>query len=267
MSRNGKVWWYIKRILKFLSQTDPLPPPQFKLLQHLIQMEKGVFSAMYTTMLTLQIIYEFVIDTLLLRFPQRHHNRRSQHQHKCPEEHWRNFPFRFSLPYSSGWPRSFPESLSPQGIPSQYHQAGIKQFAMQVQGGRPSLIQFITFTFSFLIGHLFTSWSITFSTTNPTFLSLWLPLPQGISWRRHEDISISIKNSLPNHRTEEKRGYLEGGRHRAPILWRTRLRLTLLICWQGPRRNQRRWCQEDSCFACKLLWMQGQSRSSPENEA
>ena len=150
----------------------------------------------------------------------------------------KNLFFRFYLPYSFGWVRSFPESLFPQGIPSQYNQAGIKQFAKQIQGGRPSLIQIITFTFSFLIWHLFTSWSITFSTTNPTFLSLWLPLPQGISWRRHEDISISFKNSLPNHRTEEKRGYLEGGRRRAPILWHTRLRLTLLICWQGPTHSQ-----------------------------
>ena len=147
---------------------------------------------------------------------------------------WQKFLFRFSLLYSSGRIRSFPESLSPQGIPSQYHQAGIKQ----IQGGRPSLIQIITFTFSFLIWHLFPPWSITFSTTNPTFLSLWLPLPQGISWRRHEHISISIKNSLPNHRTEEKRGYLEGGRRRAPILWHTRLTLTLLICWQGPTHSQ-----------------------------
>ena len=114
----------------------------------------------------------------------------------------------------------------------------IRQFAKQIQGGRPSLIQIITFTFSFLIWHLFTSWSITFSTTNPTFLSLWLPLPQGISWRTHADTSISFKNSLPNHRTEEKSGYLEGVRHRAPILWHTRLRLTLLICWQGPTHSQ-----------------------------
>ena len=126
-----------------------------------------------------------------------------------------------------------------------------------IKGGRPSLIQFITFTFNFLIWHLFTPWSITFSTTNPTFLSLWLPLPQGISWRTHEDISISIKNSLPNHRTEEKSGYLEGGRRRAPILWRKRLRLRLPKCWQGPRQNQRQWWQEDSCFACKPIWMQG----------
>ena len=98
------------------------------------------------------MIHEFVIDTLLLRFPQRHHNRRSQHQHRCPEKHaWQKFLLRFSLPYSSGRIRSFPESLSPQGIPSQYHQAGIKQFAKQIQEGRPSLIQIITFTFSFLI--------------------------------------------------------------------------------------------------------------------
>ena len=86
--------------------------------------------------------------------------------------------------------------------------------------------------------------------------------------KRNEKMhSIHIWNLLPDYKMEERRGdLLEGGR-RVPIFRHTRLRLRPPRCWQWPRHNQRQWSQEGSCSAYRLILIQGQSRSSQENEA